>query len=147
MLSHLTLALAAELIGPLADAPIAVVCDKHGGRNRYDRLLAEHFPDRLVEVYGEGRQASIYRFGPAQRRIEFRFQARAESCLPAALASMAAKYLRELAMRAWNHFWCGRIDGLAPTAGYPQDARRFKDAIASVQRALEIDDLLVWRVR
>ena len=45
--------------------------------------------------------------------------------MPAALASMTSKYLRELAMRAFNEFWCGRVHDLAPTAGYPRDARRF----------------------
>ena len=89
----------------------------------------------------------MYRFGPPERRVEFRFQARAEEHLPAALASMAAKYLRELAMRAWNEFWCGRLPGLAPTAGYPQDAVRFKAQIATVQCELGIKDHVVWRIK
>ena len=50
---------------------------------------------------------------------------------------MASKYLRELAMRAFNDFWCTRVPGLAPTAGYPRDARRFKTAIEPLQRAAE----------
>jgi len=111
-LSHATLDLAARLTAPLADEPIRMVCDKHGGRNRYARLLAEHFFPWLIEIYGEGRAESLYRFGPPNRRVEVRFLAKAESCLPAALASMASKYLRELAMRALNAFWCRRVDGL-----------------------------------
>ena len=51
--------------------------------------------------------AERYRFGPPDRRVEFCFRVQAESCLPAALASMASKYLRELAMRAFNDFWRG----------------------------------------
>ena len=93
------------------------------------------------DIWPVGEQ-SVYRFGPQERRIEFRFQARAEAHLPAALASMASKYLRELAMRAWNEFWCGRLPGLAPTAGYPQDAVRFKAQIATVQCELGIEDHL-----
>jgi len=146
-LSHLTLDLAARLMEPLPQGPIRVICDKHGGRNRYGKLLAEHFPDALIEIYGEGRRQSVYRFGPPSRRVEFRFQTKAESCLPAALASMASKYLRELAMRALNAFWCRRVAGLRPTAGYPQDAKRFKAAIADVQAELEIEDRTLWRTR
>lgn len=146
-LSHETLALAARVIDPLPPGPISVICDKHGGRNRYGPLLAEHFPQWLIEVRGEGRTRSEYRFGPPQRRVEICFRAKAESCLPAALASMASKYLRELAMRALNHYWRGRVPGLQPTAGYPQDAKRFRADIAQTQVKLHIDDRVVWRIR
>ncbi len=125
-LSHQTLALAAQVIETLPPGPISLVCDKHGGRNRYGPLLAAHFPEWLVEVRGEGRRRSTYRFGPPERRVEVCFRVEGESCLAAALASMASKYLRELAMRAMNDFWCRRVPGLRPTAGYPGDARRFR---------------------
>jgi hypothetical protein len=144
-LSHLTLGLAAELMQPLEKGPISVLCDKHGGRDRYAALLTEHFSDGFVEICQEGRQQSIYRFGPPERRVEFQFRAKAESCLPAALASMASKYLRELAMDAFNAFWTARVPNLAPTAGYPQDARRFRAEIAAKQRELGIDDAILWR--
>ncbi len=146
-LSRVTLDLAAEVMAPLAAGPITVICDKHGGRNRYRDLLGAGFPENLIEIYAEGRECSLYRFGPPQRRVEFRFQAKAESHLPTALASMASKYLRELAMRAWNQFWCSRIAGLQPTAGYPEDAKRFRTAIATLQAELGIGDDLVWRER
>jgi len=144
-LSHETLRLVARIIEPLGEGPIHVLCDKHGGRNNYRELLEEAFPGCLIEIHGEGREQSVYRFGPAERRVEMRFQARAESHLPAALASMASKYLRELAMRAFNRFWCRRVPGLAPTAGYPLDARRFKAAIAAAQAEMGTPDRLLWR--
>jgi hypothetical protein len=147
VLSHATLDLAARALAPLTQGPISVLCDKHGGRNSYQRLLAEWFPQCVVEVYGEGRSESVYRFGPAERRVEFRFQAKGEACLATALASMASKYLRELAMRAFNAFWCGCLPGLAPTAGYPADAKRFKRDIAAFQGRLGIPDRLLWRSR
>ncbi len=146
-LSHLTLELVRRVIEPLENCPISIVCDKHGGRNRYLRLLTEHFPDRLIEVCGEGRRQSVYRFGPPQRRVQFCFRMKAEGCLPAALASMASKYLRELAMRALNAFWCERLAGLRPTAGYPQDAKRFKAEIAPALAELQIEDRVLWRVK
>jgi len=146
-LSHTTLALVAALMAPLPEGPISIVCDKHGGRNRYLALLTDHFPEHFIEIHGESRARSVYRFGPQERHVEIRFQTKAESHLPAALASMASKYLRELAMRALNAFWCRRVEGLRPTAGYPQDAKRFNAEIAAVQAELGIDDRLLWRAR
>ena len=131
----------------LPDGPIAILCDKHGGRDRYLPLLAESFSTPLVEVVVEGRQESAYRFGPAERRVEIRFVAKGESHLPAALASMASKYLRELAMRSLNAFWRRHAPHAAPTAGYPQDAVRFKREIAEAQARLGIDDHWIWRTK
>ncbi len=147
LLSHLTLELIERAMRPLPSGPISVVCDKHGGRNCYGPLLSEHFPDHLIEVRRESRAESVYRFGPVQRRIEFSFSTNAERFLPSALASMASKYLRELAMQAFNEFWCSRVPDLVPTAGYPQDARRFFSAIAPAQRELGINDDIIWRVK
>ncbi len=145
LLSHATLRLAAEVLASLPAGSIHVLCDKHGGRNRYAALLSDAFPGSFIEVRAEGCEQSVYRFGPPKRRVEFRFQAKGESHLPAALASMASKYLRELAMRALNSFWCQRAAGLLETAGYPLDAKRFKAQIAPVQAELGIDDRSVWR--
>jgi ribonuclease HII len=144
-LSHLTLDLITRVMEPLDEGPISVVCDKHGGRDRYAPLLSEHFPERVIEIRGEGREQSVYRFGPQERRVDVRFCAGAESYLPVALASMASKYLRELAMQAFNEYWCDRVHELEPTAGYPQDAKRFWEAIAPVKRELGIDDRVMWR--
>jgi hypothetical protein len=51
---------------------------------------------------------------------------------------MAAKYLRELAMKAFNQFWQQHVPGLKPTAGYPVDARRFRAEIDAARAALKI---------
>jgi hypothetical protein len=144
-LSILTLDLLAEAMRPLGDEPIRVTCDKHGGRNRYAALLARCLSTGLIETGVESRDRSVYRFGPSERRVEITFQTRAETLVPAALASMASKYLRELAMRAFNDFWGRRVEGLQPTAGYPQDAKRFKSDIAAVQARLGIDADVLWR--
>jgi hypothetical protein len=60
---------------------------------------------------------------------------------------MIAKYLREVLMRPFNDFWCTRIPGLRPTAGYPRDSHRFKREIAELQLALGIEDRILWRCR
>jgi hypothetical protein len=146
-LSFCTLGLLRGLLDMLEPAPTLVVCDKHGGRNRYGPLLQHFFPEEFVESHGECRAASIYRWGPPARRTEVRFVAQGESFLPSALASMTCKYLRELAMAAFNDFWLRQKPGLRPTAGYPVDAKRFKAEIADVQQALGISDRQLWRNR
>lgn len=147
VLSGLTIDLVKQLLAPLCDEAILVQCDKHGGRNKYGPLLQHAFPDYLVEIRGEGRAQSIYRWGPPNRRVETRFVAKGESFLPSALASMVSKYLRELAMMAFNQFWKERVPGLKPTAGYPVDARRFRADIATCQTQLQIADRVLWRNR
>jgi hypothetical protein len=146
-LSRLTLELLAEVLQRLPAAPVVAYCDKHGGRNFYSQLLQRQFPDWLIEVYCEGCDESIYRFGPPERRIEVGFRVQSERYLPAALASMIAKYLREIFMRPFNDFWCTRIPGLRPTAGYPKDSHRFRAQIREMQLALGIEDRVLWRCR
>jgi len=101
----------------------------------------------LMEVRKEGRAESVYRWGSEPRRREIRFTAKGDAFVPAALASMVAKYLRELAMQAFNAYWCERLPDLQPTAGYPADARRFKEEIAQLQAAENIPDSTLWRNR
>ncbi len=146
-LSKTTLGLLADVLADCQGEPVRVVCDKHGGRNFYGRLLQEQFPDPWIEVLRESAGESVYRWGSGDRRVEAIFRAGGEAFLPAALASMTSKYLRELAMRAFNEFWCGRVNGLRPTAGYPTDADRFRTAVGPTQQALGIDDHIMWRTR
>ena len=146
-LSRAAMTLLGEVLPSDHGARVLVVCDKHGGRNRYAELLANQFPHAAISVCHEGRAESAYRWGTPRAEVEIRFATGGEAFLPAALASMTAKYLRELAMLAENHFWCQRVDGLRPTAGYPVDARRFMAEIADCQRRLAIPDRIVWRVK
>lgn len=120
-----------------------VVGDKHGGRNRYDELLAEIVDDEIIYRMEESAERSDYRIGNSQ----LRFQPRAEEYGPVALASMVAKFVREIAMGHFNRFWGKRIEGLKPTQGYPVDAQRFRQQIAEMQRELGITDDVLWRCR
>jgi hypothetical protein len=147
-LSRSSVALVADCLTQCPGREAVRVCgDKHGGRHYYGALLQQQFPEWLVEVRDEGAARSLYCFGPPERRVEVIFRARGERSLPTALASMFAKYLRELSMRAFNEFWCARVPRLRPTAGYPGDARRFKRAISEVQAELGIADAALWRSR
>jgi hypothetical protein len=124
-----------------------IVCDKHGGRNHYAAAVAEQFPGASLAVCREGRTESRYIGRAKGVPVDIRFRRGGESFLPTALASMAAKYVRELAMQAFNAFWQRHVPNLRPTAGYPVDAKRFRRDIAATQSALQIDDALLWRAR
>jgi hypothetical protein len=147
-LSQTTLQLVRKVLGELPSGErVSVVCDKHGGRNKYRQLLQEAFPDDLVMTVSESRMASVYRLGRASCPWEIAFWVQGEQFLPSALASMVSKYLRELAMKAFNEFWQQRVHNLKATAGYPLDALRFKQDIAATQAALAIAEDTFWRHR
>ena len=166
-LSHMTLALVREVVDAamtpktknpparplpttaysLQPAACSITLDKHGGRNRYGAILQHHFPDSWIETIDEGRSASRYRWTHRDVPVEATFRVGGEELLPTALASMTAKYHRELAMHAFNDYWTTKLPGLKPTAGYPNDAKRFRGEIEQLQRELKIDDRLIWRNR
>jgi hypothetical protein len=159
-LSHVTVQLLRDVIdttrathqsspapSPQPPAPIHAVCDKHGGRNFYTSLLQHHFSEHWISPTFESHAESHYEWGEPESRVRVTFRMNGEAFLPTALASMTAKYLRELAMRAFNEFWCSHIPDLRPTAGYYGDSRRFKRAIEVKQRELKIDDHIIWRAR
>lgn len=147
VLTSATLELVRTLLDDLPDGSVSIHCDKHGGRNRYMQPLQTAFPDRLIEIRAEGRSQSEYRWGPPQRRRQIRFTAKGDSQMPSALASLFAKYCREIAMQAFNAFWKRELPDIRPTAGYPVDAKRFRADIAETQKRLHISDELLWRVR
>ncbi|HEX6963563.1 MAG TPA: hypothetical protein VF175_16975 [Lacipirellula sp.] len=131
-----------------ADGEAVHIClDKHGGRNRYAALLQHHFPDSWIATVSENRNRSRYRWQHGDSPMEALFRVGCEELLPTALASMTAKYHREVAMRAFNAFWTSRLPALQPTAGYPGDSHRFKADIAGLQAELGIEDRLLWRCR
>ena len=147
LLSHVTLRLIADRLAKHTQENVLVLCDKHGGRNRYLDLLTEFFPGEFFQAVQEGRERSVYRLISEDRHWEFRFLAKGESHLPIALASMVSKYHREWAMLRFNEFWQSHIPDLQPTAGYPEDAKRFRRKIAAVQERLGITNESLWRKR
>lgn len=142
-LSRMSLALLRTLWDPDNDCSTLIIADKHGGRNRYDDLLAEVLDDRFVFRLEEGTANSHYRVG----KTDLCFQTKAEAHFPVAVASMISKYLRELAMECFNRYWQSHVPNLKPTKGYPQDARRFRDDVAVKQQELGIPDRMLWRSR
>lgn len=130
---HLATVLSAHAGGD----PLRVVCDRLGGRIAYGGLLERFHRGGPVVVLEESESRSRYGLGPkagaSEHQVVVQFMPEAESAhLPVALASMVAKYVRELAMARFNRYWCGRIEELKPTAGYVQDARRWLTDAAGV---------------
>ncbi|MEM8886212.1 MAG: hypothetical protein AAGD14_19285 [Planctomycetota bacterium] len=131
------------LRGALTTVPegeeVDVLCDKHGGRRRYGELLmAEWGPSRLV-VERESATHSSYRMTADGRSMRVRFLAKADALdPPVSLASMAAKFVRELFMVSLNEFFVSRQADLRPTAGYAVDGRRFLDDVRPLLARLDV---------
>lgn len=117
-----------------------IVVDRQGGRAFYRQPLQMVFPDAFVTVLGETESVSRYRLEQGGSTITVSFDAESEQRhLPAALASMTAKYVRELLMGRLNRFFQGYLPEIKPTAGYVQDGRRYVEEIAPVIERLQID--------
>ncbi len=98
-----------------------VVIDRQSGRTHYHKLLSRVWDD--LEILEESDRASRYCVG---EELGVLLVSKADDgYFPVSLASMAAKYVRELMMGRFNRYWGGRMPGLKPTAGYVQDARRW----------------------
>lgn len=115
-----------------------VVVDRQSGRMRYRDLLAMNFEGCSVAILRESPEASAYVIeepgatgsAGAARAMTVHFQTQAESGhMPVALASMLAKYNRELLMHRFNTYFSRHAPEVAPTAGYGSDAKRFWQAI------------------
>jgi hypothetical protein len=144
ILSAVTLTLAADTRRRAeAHAPVMIWCDRHGGRKHYAAVVARYFDCPLVQPIEETPTRSAYELLGSDCRIEFCVGGEARG--PVALASMTAKYIRELAMEVFNRFWSERLPGLAPTAGYPVDATRWRREAAVAIRAAGITDEELWR--
>ncbi len=141
-LSRWTLGLVAEALDGCPAEDVYVVCDKHGGRNFYGRLLQQHFPDYLIEVHGESLARSTYRWGPPERRVEVRFCAGGESYMPVAAASMVSKYLRGIGnagpqrLFGASTFSTSRAHGRLSGRRFPRSNR----ISPALQQQLGIDD-------
>ena len=150
VLSRATLHLAKEQIERVIDrrpTSVHVICDKHGGRNRYAPFLLDLFGPPMIQTLVESTAVSSYRITFRHVPVTIEFRARGEAALPTALASMTAKYQREISMRAFNRYWSVRQKNLKPTAGYPVDAKRFLHDIEPELSRSPIDRRCLWRVR
>lgn len=131
-----------------AAPPWRVLCDRHGGRRRYVELLDLAFPMEGVTVLGEARGRSRYRVGPEASGLEVQYVVGGErEGLEVALASIFAKYVRELFLGALNEHFAARLPELRPTAGYWTDGLRFVEDLDRAAVLTEDERRLLVRSR
>jgi ribonuclease HII len=126
--------------------PAWVSLDRQGGRTAYREPLQSSFPDAQIRVLEESDGQQRYRLDFAAtaalpaHRVTVSFELGGEERhLPIALASMAAKFARELHMRRLNAYFARHVADLKPTAGYVLDGRRFLEDVASAMERMGID--------
>lgn len=117
-----------------------IIIDRHGGRIHYREELQFAWPEAHIQILAEDERMSRYRLdcGGSQATVTFMPEAET-SHLPVALASMAAKYTRELFMLRMNRYFAQHIPELKPTAGYFTDAQRYLNDIAPAIKQLNIN--------
>lgn len=104
------------------EEPVRIVCDRLGGRLSYASMLSQALEASDIRILEEAQRVCRYEAGG----VGIQFLPEAEDAhLPVALASMLAKYVRDLAMERFNRYWCAQLPELKPTAGYNADARRW----------------------
>lgn len=123
--------------------PFRFLVGKQGGRHFYLRGI-QQLISPTVRVVEEGPERSTYRIPDGT--ISFLESAEDRHEL-VALASMIGKYVRECAMKLFNDYWAGRLEGLRRTAGYGKDAGRFYREIESTLARLDMDPESVLRRR
>lgn len=125
-----------------------VQADKHGGRHFYLEPLMEAFPEVWIDRGPEGPELSRYTLRAAGRRLCLSLAPRADAGDGfVALASIVSKAVREHWMDVFNAHWTTRVPGLRPTAGYPNDALRFREAIEGECQTRGLDPSLWWRLK
>ncbi|WP_428387395.1 hypothetical protein [Mucisphaera sp.] len=124
-----------------------VVIDRQSGRTRYRELLAMLLPDAQLRILDETPQRSAYQLTEADRTITVSFETKADgNHFPVALASMLAKYSRELMMDRLNSYFIRHLPDLKPTAGYTTDGRRFMNDLKPHLPALDIHPHSLCRI-
>lgn len=130
-----------------ATEPVEIAVDRQGGRVHYEELLRELFDSR-VEIIEKTAKRSAYTVvdRPEIRSIEFLVGGDSR-CAAISIASIIAKYTRELLMARLNRYFCSRLDSLAPTEGYFRDGNRFVAETRELRAELGIADIDFIRSR
>ncbi len=145
--------LSASILEGLASAArpgetVLAVMDRQGGRRYYLGPLQRRFPDGFPWTLAESATSSRYRIDRGGRSwfVEFRVGGDAEAP-QVGLASMLAKYLREVYMLLWNDWFATICPDVRATAGYTQDGRRWLAESRAAREAAGITDAEICRTR
>jgi hypothetical protein len=115
-----------RLVKAYAHQSLVIYADKLGGRSHYRSHLQQLFDRWDLRILQETDKASSYQLSKNSLSWQIHFEAKSDAKhLPVALASIYAKYVRELFMSLLNRYWCAHVADLRPTAGYYTDGQRF----------------------
>ena len=134
-----------HIVDTYTDPQIRIVVDKQGGKTYYAPYLTDILDGRWVETIKESSNSSVYRIEDSIY-IEFRPKAD-QNEFTVALASITAKFLREILMHEFNTYFTSKISKLKATAGYPLDAKRFYAEITEFLQKDRIETHEIWRER
>lgn len=105
----------------LAEQQGCQIVDRLGGRKFYAAMLLEmpQLQQNGLSILQENNWISSYR----SNNNCYHFQVKADAHHPeVGLASLVAKYVRELCMQSFNSYWRQRFPQLQTTSGYYRDA-------------------------
>lgn len=127
---------------------LQIIVDRQGGRVRYRKVLQRMFSDTELKILRESPELSSYELKADGRSMFLHFAVRADDrFLPAALASMVSKYIRELLVEKINRYFTNFHPNLKPTAGYWKDGLRFIEDLRTNIPHVEFDSNKLIRCR
>ena len=127
---------------------LQIIIDRQGGRIHYRKNLQRMFGDLELKILSESATASSYELWDDGKRVRLHFVVGAEQrFLPAALASMVSKYLRELLVDNINRYFTRFNAELRPTAGYWKDGLRFIEDLKTNTPHIQYDRNQLIRCR
>ena len=128
-----------------------VIVDRQSARMRYREPLAISFPRTQIRIVSESSHTSAYHLtdpDDPKRTMTISFQVEADSRhMPVALASMIAKYTREILMARFGQWFSQKAPEIKPTAGYGTDGKRFWEQIQPQLARLSIKPQQLRRAR
>jgi ribonuclease HII len=106
------------------------------------------FPEMELKVLAEGESLSSYELITSYKNVKIDFAVKADAIfLPACLASMVSKYLREQLMGCINNYFVEKCRNLKPTAGYWTDGKRFINDLKQIAPEIQYDPNQLIRCR
>lgn len=124
------------------------IIDRQGGRMRYGQYLRTMFGEMELKILKEEENVSSYQLSTSYKSIKMDFIVKADAdFLPACLASMTSKYLREQLMISFNSYFTEKCSQLKPTAGYWTDGKRFLNDLKIIAPHIQFNPAQLIRCR
>lgn len=127
---------------------LQIVIDRQGGRTHYTQPLRRMFSQMNLTVLKENDKLSSYELTGSDKTVRLHFIVKADdNHLPAALASMTSKFLREILIQRINAYFATHCADLKPTAGYWKDGCRFIEDLKKLIPHIEYNHHQLIRCR